>query len=298
VTDTAAFETAIADAPDDEAPRLVYADWLEERGDWAEAVRQRLAVPLRAVLMDPADDDARVRYAEACEKYGRPELGEFVRIQVELARNPHPNPALRRRELRLWGAVHHFYAADFPTDKEWTITLDLSNRNIELPEAVVRRGFVEHVTAPTFLLGRSCYECPEEGPCRTCHNLCTILDEPLVDLFARQPVTSATVSDLRPTVGWSEENGVAEWFDAERWGGSESDSVMPRPLFESLVEHIEEFDGRKVYPDVAAALGAISPAVIALGRRLAGLPPISACLPPPNTPLFWDVSEDNLPEVD
>src|SRR5262249_17492289 len=47
--DEAAFLAAIAEAPDDRATRLVYADWLEERGDpRAELVRieeERRAVP-------------------------------------------------------------------------------------------------------------------------------------------------------------------------------------------------------------------------------------------------------------
>jgi uncharacterized protein (TIGR02996 family) len=33
VTDDEAFIGAIVDAPGDDAPRLVYADWLDERGD-------------------------------------------------------------------------------------------------------------------------------------------------------------------------------------------------------------------------------------------------------------------------
>jgi uncharacterized protein (TIGR02996 family) len=43
MTDDAAFRNAILAAPDDDAPRLVYADWLEERGDpRAEFVRPAL----------------------------------------------------------------------------------------------------------------------------------------------------------------------------------------------------------------------------------------------------------------
>jgi uncharacterized protein (TIGR02996 family) len=33
VTDDEAFIRAIVDAPGDDAPRLIYADWLDERGD-------------------------------------------------------------------------------------------------------------------------------------------------------------------------------------------------------------------------------------------------------------------------
>jgi uncharacterized protein (TIGR02996 family) len=39
--DEKAFLNAIAAAPDDEAPRLVYADWLDERDRGEEATRQR-----------------------------------------------------------------------------------------------------------------------------------------------------------------------------------------------------------------------------------------------------------------
>jgi len=49
---------AIRAAPDDDAPRLVYADWLDE--------------------------------------HGQPERAEFIRVQCELARQE--SPALRRRE--------------------------------------------------------------------------------------------------------------------------------------------------------------------------------------------------------
>ena len=33
MTDDEAFIRAIVDAPGDDAPRLIYADWLDERGD-------------------------------------------------------------------------------------------------------------------------------------------------------------------------------------------------------------------------------------------------------------------------
>jgi len=46
VNDEIAFLRAIANAPDDDAPRLVYADWLEERGD-ARAEFVRLEVERR-----------------------------------------------------------------------------------------------------------------------------------------------------------------------------------------------------------------------------------------------------------
>src|SRR5690349_17980473 len=61
-----AFLQAIIDSPDDDAPRLLFADWLEERGDVARA--------------------------------------EFIRVQIELARLPFDDErvsALQAREFRL-----------------------------------------------------------------------------------------------------------------------------------------------------------------------------------------------------
>jgi uncharacterized protein (TIGR02996 family) len=57
--DRAAFLRAIAENPDDDLPRLVYADWLDE--------------------------------------HGQPERAEFIRVQIELARMPPDDP--RRSEL-------------------------------------------------------------------------------------------------------------------------------------------------------------------------------------------------------
>jgi uncharacterized protein (TIGR02996 family) len=47
MTDEAAFLQAIREAPDDDGPRLIFADWLEERGDeraarWAELIRVQI----------------------------------------------------------------------------------------------------------------------------------------------------------------------------------------------------------------------------------------------------------------
>src|SRR5947199_5771038 len=63
------FLRAILDAPDDELPRLIYADWLDERGD--------------------------------------PDRAEFIRLQVELARLPVRDPLrkpLTEREAELMNA--------------------------------------------------------------------------------------------------------------------------------------------------------------------------------------------------
>jgi uncharacterized protein (TIGR02996 family) len=62
-TDEDALLAAVAAAPDDDAPRLVYADWLQERGDEARAEYLRVVV----TLVHPPEDAAVV---ERCVALG------------------------------------------------------------------------------------------------------------------------------------------------------------------------------------------------------------------------------------
>ena len=70
MSDETALLAAIRAAPDDDAPRLIYADWLDE--------------------------------------HGQPERAEFIRVQCELARRE--TPALRSGRSRLLAAHHDFFA--------------------------------------------------------------------------------------------------------------------------------------------------------------------------------------------
>ena len=70
MTDAVALLVAIRAAPDDDAPRLVYADWLDE--------------------------------------HGQPERAEFIRVQCELARRE--TPGLRGREAELLVTHHDKFA--------------------------------------------------------------------------------------------------------------------------------------------------------------------------------------------
>ena len=79
MSDGEALLRAILDHPDDDAPRLVYADWLDENG--------------------------------------QPERAEFIRVQVQLARLPadHPDrPRLARTERRLLRIHHRIWSKWLP----------------------------------------------------------------------------------------------------------------------------------------------------------------------------------------
>jgi uncharacterized protein (TIGR02996 family) len=89
MTDEAAFLNAILANPEDEAPRLVYADWLDERGDQAAAVK---AAYLRdtALLMTPKGyraqrrvEQVRRRLHESAKKLSGDWLAVVSRVAIE-----------------------------------------------------------------------------------------------------------------------------------------------------------------------------------------------------------------------
>ena len=116
----AAFLADILEHPDDDTPRLVYADWLEENGDTDDALR-----------------------------------AEFIRVQVKLAHGP--DECLHRRERELWemsGGDKEWLIPDPATPQHAHICLEtdvmaLANTVGDvLPVLVYRRGFVERVRFP------------------------------------------------------------------------------------------------------------------------------------------------------
>jgi len=63
MTDGDALLRAIIAQPDEDTPRLAYADWLDEQG-------QSLAAALQRVLAVPGDDALRLAYADVCDTLG------------------------------------------------------------------------------------------------------------------------------------------------------------------------------------------------------------------------------------
>ncbi len=116
MSDQAALLAAIRANPDDDTPRLIYADWLDEH------------LPDRAP--SPAD--------------GPSARAEFIRVQCRLAQRPYDDPDYpmlleREEELGRWLAAHEGDAAapDLPADLEWF------GDSFRSDEPTCRRGFPE-----------------------------------------------------------------------------------------------------------------------------------------------------------
>ncbi len=98
--ETALVRAVLAD-PGDDAPRLIYRDWLDERGRWAyETV-------LALVLAYPEADGPRLLAARWWEENGESERAEFVRVQcaIEPLRNNGGGHKDRYENDKKWAAL-------------------------------------------------------------------------------------------------------------------------------------------------------------------------------------------------
>src|SRR5262249_37597306 len=75
---------AVLEAPDDDAPRLVYADWLEDNGDehrrgWAEFIREQCPV-FREPLGPRELRKAQSRLGNLFQQHGADWVGPHIRV--------------------------------------------------------------------------------------------------------------------------------------------------------------------------------------------------------------------------
>jgi uncharacterized protein (TIGR02996 family) len=127
----------------------------------------------RAVVEQPADDLPRLMAADWLEERGQPERAEFIRVQVELASDP--TPALYWRERALWNGldVGTLWPMDMAPSltavryQLWPRVVQLQSANS--PETHIRfhRGFPDSViTAASHWLEYG-YELVPQYPIRT-----------------------------------------------------------------------------------------------------------------------------------
>jgi uncharacterized protein (TIGR02996 family) len=104
----------------------------------------------RAIRDNPDDDTVRLVYADCVEEDGDPARGEFIRVQVALARTPEADPARRALEDR----EHELLAEN---EARW---LGVPPDTDGLVEWEFCRGFVHEVAAtPSFMLNEGATLC-------------------------------------------------------------------------------------------------------------------------------------------
>lgn len=255
VSDSPALLAAVLDAPDDDLPRLVYADWLEDTG--------------------------------------QPERAEFIRVQVAIARcrcryMPCVCDAapLRHREHALWLRTIQWFNP--LVDLGFSLRLHAAD---EAPCVVVRRGFVAEVRLPlAAFLGERCdvMACAGSGRntelnarCDNCSGTGRIPGV-AADLFARHPIERVVLTDLEPrrvsdslSSGWTWSR-QRRLFNGELMAGTDTPHTLP----DAIRELLPRDDCQQLHRDYLrwgapeAALDALSVACVAYGRQLVKMSPL------------------------
>src|ERR1043166_2382184 len=101
-----AFLQAIGDAPDDDTPRLIYADWLDEHGQPERAELIRVQCALARQPIDPQQEtELRGREQDLLDRFGpewlRPLTEQGGTPPVFRRGFPEPGPSARVRPSRV-----------------------------------------------------------------------------------------------------------------------------------------------------------------------------------------------------
>ncbi|HVL12062.1 MAG TPA: TIGR02996 domain-containing protein [Gemmata sp.] len=199
---------------------------------------------LRAVLTDPADDTPRLVLADWLEENGEASRAALIRKQVARSNGQTvswPLPRLRPRQwFDPWWKGRSCWSVHAP---EWNVTIARVRSLFDLGPGEsfrVSRGFVEQVC------------CGHDW-----------LVANAADLFRRHPVRSVRFNDREP---W--EFGDGTWRIGSDSGDPDDNRTLHPEIFWAGVEGGVEFENR------LDAVIATSRGAVALGRRLAGLPPL------------------------
>jgi uncharacterized protein (TIGR02996 family) len=262
-----------------------------------------------AILADPADDAPRLVYADWLEEHGQPERAEFIRVQCELARDIDRchcecincnDPAgrqtvcaFRRRERELWnasrlnGAPHPWFPKSVAPKvrSNWLSSVDEPVMTVypegQKIEMRLARGFVAEV--------RLACEAFAGGPCGRCYRgIRTWEDRPPTDcptcsgtgrtpgiagpLFAAQPVEVVRL-DRSPT------RASDRFGDGWTWSRRRYDPADVYTIPDELHSLLPEKDCQQTALDAGyrrwdiadAAHAALRAACVSLGLQRAGV---------------------------
>ncbi len=314
-TDEAALVRAVCESPADDAPRLVYADWCEERTGDVPCGRcrghKRVMVPDAGALQrmrqrggTPMIPPQRHIPCPACSgsgrvSDGRRERAEFIRVQVELATvdqrtvaHSEPWASLRHRERELLAAHGTAWVLPPPSVSGCRV-LNLCGSDRSVPAnwlgVEFRRGFVESVTCTLAgWCGGPCGRCGVDVVghlyrlnCPDCRGAgrTPALGPKVV---ACQPVTDVRLTERRPQ---DYHNNDATFHEGRLYGwsrtppGNDGEEVdLPEPLWAAVAKQpgCEVHGPWADFHSEAAALAALSRACVNWARARAGLPPLDS----------------------
>jgi uncharacterized protein (TIGR02996 family) len=267
-TTAAALLARILASPEDDAPRLVYADWLDEHGEPARAEFIRVQCELARTRVHP---DGHTDFTGI----GPP----FINHLRNCTRPDCRACALRRRVRELWDAGTHPLRKWFGvvgTDVGLFIDPDEAAHFNNHPACIVRRGFADELRCDlrTFLEG----ECPACGGTGDLGTLggrigCNVCSDtwskrgtgraPGAAAVCRvEPVTKVVLVGCEP---YENSSGQWQWYDARRTNQTiHPQSDLPGELWDLLKQPARGV--QKDHPTRDDALDALSRACIRWAR--------------------------------
>jgi len=246
-----ALIAAVCAAPDDDLPRLVLADWLDEHGESERSEFIRVQVEIAKGPPAPQPDES---------------LGEAFAVMGKWSRR---EDQLRRREWELWESVRLTFGlpADvYPILKGWD-----SRAHDSL--AFASRGFVSEWHGPLAVwCGGECEGC---GPavrggmghrspdCPACHGTGRIVGIG-PELVRSQPVQVARFPGSEPH---ENADGTFSWWVAEMAGEPDPADIpgVVWDLLDNRPSHLNQYS-RARFPTREAAHAALSAAAIAWAK--------------------------------
>lgn len=291
-----ALITAILDAPDDDLPRLVLADWLDEHGenDRAEFIRLQIelapfnvrsrggnaAIPTHRCKVCAAlwvlwvDDGGWSLCSANCE----PCCDNVKMLDQIEPLTPAVIDLFCREQNKLIAHAREWFGSAIPgaSVSNWSphnpvpyFVLPGDFANIE-----ITRGFVGGVSLPMAAFigdGIRCSDCAESPAdpetnvveCRRCDSTGILFEPVSGELFALHPLTTVRLDDRTPNDYGPPEDGCRfGWLSEHEHGGP---AGLPRELLK-LIPRTGPYGGR--WPTAEEAQAALSDACVAWGRSL------------------------------
>lgn len=269
---------AILAAPNDDLPRLIAADWLDENGEpeRAEFIRYQIMKPQKPKGggwgCECSSPDARPPCSK-CEKLTDEELAESDDKDSEL-----------RNWNRVWGN-----ACAKCVNFESKSLVDVEGVKVEIIE---RRGFPDEIRCTLAdWVGRVCPKSPLNPDllrgakclpgCETCHGTGRL---PGIAgwVCGQWPVTKVVLTDCEPMIGSNSAMDNYVWWRlvSDRHGPVVIDSQLWECLRGARIFGGGRPTVLKWYMGRENALTALSDAAIRYGRRLAGLGELNFITPP------------------
>lgn len=260
MSDTQAkFIRAICESPQEDMPRLVYADWLVENhvNRPCDNDCRQIGGLLGTRVYESCGPESRWAVCPVCKGRGGIANGfadhaAFIRVQIELASMDPYHISCRGVKCSLPQCRTARQLLASPNWSRWTGSCLAFDKPQNLDW---RRGFVWglSITTAEFLTHAQ-------------------------EIFATMPVESVRLTDREPW-GMPEHSRVASWYNVDRPDRDPDDLVhpqsdVPNELFDLLAD-AEEKDKRVAYfKSMDQAEKSMIRATVAYGRELAGLPPI------------------------